>query len=155
MKIMVAGVLTREPVKVPEGEVPAVEGLRVALEAPATSHAHAYLEAPNGERIEIPESVYKALRQAVHLMARGDAVAIVPCNRQATTQQAADYLNVSRPFLIKLLNEGAIPYSSVGKHRRILFNDLMRYRAHRDADRRNRLARISKIGRELGMYNDR
>lgn len=152
---MIVGVLTRKPVSVPDQEVPAVEGLRAILETQTSSHAHAYLVAPNGKRIEIPESVYEALRRAVHVMARGDAVAIIPYNKQLTTQQAADFLNVSRPFLIKLLNGGTIPYSSVGKHRRIQFNDLVQYQVRRDADRRRRLAKITEIGRELGQYEDR
>lgn len=71
--------------------------------------------------------------------------------RRLTIQQAADILNISRPFLIKLLDEETIPYSIVGKYQRIQFSDLLQYQARRDADRRRRLAKITEIGRKLGL----
>ena len=62
-----------------------------------------------GEEIVLPESVVTALRQFAHYLANGKAVAIVPINKTLTTQEAADILNISRPYLIKLLDEGALP----------------------------------------------
>jgi excisionase family DNA binding protein len=85
----------------------------------------------NGEEILIPESVGNILRQAVQAMASEQAVSIVRYNRELTTQQAADILNVSRPFIVKLLDEGKIPCIKVGSHRRIHLKDLLAYKEQR------------------------
>lgn len=81
--------------------------------------------------IRLPASVVKLLTKAVHALAQGNAVAVTPIQADLTTQQAADLLNVSRPFLIKLLEDGKIPYYNVGSHRRIPYRELMEYRERR------------------------
>ena len=73
-------------------------------------------------------------------------------NRQLTTQQAADILNVSRLFLVKLLDEGAIPYIKVGFHRRIRFKDLIIYRERRKVMRRQGLKELTQFLQEEGFY---
>ena len=75
-------------------------------------------------------------------------------NRQLTTQQAADILNVSRPFLVKLLDEEAIPYIKVGSHRRIRFKDLIIYKEHRDSKRRKLLDQLIEMTEEAGLYEE-
>ncbi|SRR6266567_3101909 len=111
------------------------------------------LVGPDGERIELPQSVFQVLRQIIFYMMRGRAIFIVPENKQLTTQEAADILGVSRPYLIKLLDQRKIPYFKVGMHRRILFVDLMRYRKERDADRDKALEEIARVSQELGLYD--
>ena len=74
-------------------------------------------------------------------------------NRQLTTQQAADILNVSRLFLVKLLEEGAIPYIKVGSHRRIRFKDLIIYREQRKVMRRRGLKELTQFLQEEGFYD--
>ena len=106
----------------------------------------------NGEEIIIPESVCNILRQAVQAMASDEAVSIVRHNRELTTQQAADILNVSRPFLVKLLDEGAIPYIKVGSDRRIRFKDLIIYQEQRDRKRRKLLDQLIEMTEEAGLY---
>ena len=73
-------------------------------------------------------------------------------NLELTTQQAADILNVSRPFLVKLLDEGAIPYRTVGSHRRIRFKDLIIYREQRKVKRRQGLKELTQFLQEEGFY---
>ncbi|MEG4346155.1 excisionase family DNA-binding protein [Microcoleus sp. A003_D6] len=75
-------------------------------------------------------------------------------NRELTTQQAADIINVSRPFLVKLLDEGAIPYIKVGSHRRIQFKDLIIYKEHRDRKRRKLLDQLIEMTEEAGLYEE-
>ena len=75
-------------------------------------------------------------------------------NRQLTTQQAADILNVSRLFLVKLLDEGAIPYIKVGSHRRIRFKDLIIYREQRKVMRRQGLKELTQFLQDEGFYEE-
>ncbi|HTB17769.1 MAG TPA: helix-turn-helix domain-containing protein [Bryobacteraceae bacterium] len=77
-------------------------------------------------------------------MSQGKAVAVTSILRELTTQQAAEMLGVSRPFLIELLNKEQIPFHLVGTHRRIYLQDLLRYREHRDGQRRGILNRMAR-----------
>src|SRR5690348_15671230 len=82
------------------------------------SHTHALkLIGPGGEEVDLPNSVVDALRQIVSYLVRDKAVTVVPVDKTLTTQEAADILNVSRPYLIKLLEAGALPFTKVGSHR--------------------------------------
>lgn len=111
------------------------------------------LVGPDGEAIELPESLFNLLRQVVHNMAQGKAVTLVPSSRMLTTQQAADILNVSRPFLVKLLEAGELPFVKVGSHRRIRLDELITYKRLRDSQRRQGLARLTQLGEEMGDYD--
>jgi excisionase family DNA binding protein len=100
----------------------------------------------------LPLSVAQVLSRAVHELARGHAVTIVPVESELTTQQAADLLNVSRPFLIKLLDSGEIPCHRAGTHRRVRAADLLAYRDRRRAARRAALAEMAREAQEMGLY---
>ncbi|MBD6619645.1 helix-turn-helix domain-containing protein [Komarekiella sp. 'clone 1'] len=116
--------------------------------------SQAKLVGANGEQITIPDSVYQVLHQAVHAMALGKAISIVTQERELTTQQAAEFLNVSRPYLVKLLEQGDIPYIKVGSHRRVRFDDLMNYKKQRDEKRSQLLQELIEISEEAGLYED-
>lgn len=112
----------------------------------------AKLVGANGDAITIPESVYQVLRQVVHAMALGQAISIAPQEQEMTTQQAAEILNVSRPYLIKLLEQEAIPYIKVGSHRRVRYEDLIIYKQQRDAKRSNCLDELIQESQDMGLY---
>ncbi|MEU4540957.1 helix-turn-helix domain-containing protein [Streptosporangium sp. NPDC023825] len=83
--------------------------------------------------------------------AEGRGVSVIPSHAELTTQQAADILNVSRPYLIGLLESGAIPYRMVGKHHRITAEDLMEYKRRDDLKRRTAADDLAALGQELGL----
>jgi excisionase family DNA binding protein len=86
-------------------------------------------------------------------MAQGHAISLVPMHAELTTQQAADALNVSRPFLVKLLETNALPYRKVGTHRRVRYDDLMRYKHTIDAKRLDVLKALTAESEELNLYD--
>jgi excisionase family DNA binding protein len=86
------------------------------------------------DRVELPAEVYQVLRQVVEALQEGLAVTVAPQTVKLTTQQAAELLGVSRPTVIKLLDENKIPFDRVGSHRRILLRDLLAYRERRRAE---------------------
>jgi excisionase family DNA binding protein len=103
------------------------------------------------ESISIPVTAFRLLNSILTEMAKGNAVTLIPVHAELTTQQAADILNVSRPFLIEQLEKGVIPYRKVGTHRRVMFKDLMEYKQTMDHNRLKALEELSVIDQELGL----
>ena len=91
------------------------------------------------EPLVLPAPVLDLLLVILTEMAEGNAVTLIPIHAELTTQQAADLLNVSRPFVVDLLEKGQIPYRKVGTHRRILFRDLMEFKQRSDEKRKKAL----------------
>lgn len=87
-----------------------------------------------GDQVELPAELYGVLRQVVEALQQGLAVTVAPRTLTLTTQQAADLLGVSRPTVVKLLDDGKIPFERVGTHRRVLLPDLLAYRELRRAE---------------------
>jgi len=113
----------------------------------AKKQPKAKLIAPDGHELPLPPSMYEVLRQAAHQLAAGLAVSIVPIGMKLSTQQTADLLGVSRPHVVKLLEQGEIPYTRTGKHRRVLLSDVLAYRdrqAGRRSEALDELARLSE-----------
>lgn len=84
-------------------------------------------------------------------MAQGKAVSLVPSDSELTTQQAAEILNVSRPHLVKLLEERAIPFKKIGTHRRVLLEDLLTYQSGQQQVRNEQLQFLAQQAQELGL----
>jgi len=134
-----------------ERDIPRIRELQEFLRASASSGTQ--LISQDGRRLDIPNPIYDVLLRATQELAGGAAVALIPLPRELTTQQAADLLNVSRPFLIKLLDEGAIPYTRPRAHRRVLLSDVVAYKRRRDATRRAALSELIALAEEYGDYD--
>lgn len=106
---------------------------------------------PDGEEFVLPEVATRLLLHILDETANGNAVALVPLHAELTTQQAADTLNVSRPHLVKLIENGELPSRKVGTHRRVRMDDLMAYRDRAEAQRRQALADLAAETRMLGL----
>jgi excisionase family DNA binding protein len=103
------------------------------------------------ETVELPAVAVRLLVDLLTAMAEGHAVTLMPVHAELTTQQAADLLGVSRPFLVKQLTDNVIPYRKVGTHRRILYRDLMRYQQQVDERRLEALAELAQQAQELDL----
>ena len=101
--------------------------------------------------VELPTSALRLLVDILAELADGNAVKVVPVHAELTTQEAADLLNVSRPHLVKLLEEGVLPFHKTGKHRRIRFADLMEFKARRDQTSEQAMEQLAAQAQELGM----
>jgi excisionase family DNA binding protein len=139
-----------EPISMPESEVAQVEELRKLLQLGSPEFV-----GPDGtERIPLPPSIYKILKDVVGNMQRGRSIVLLPEDKAFTTQSAADFLGVSRPHFIKLLEEHRIPFHRTGSHRRVAFKDLVTYAKARDAERSWIINELAKEAFTDGLYND-
>jgi excisionase family DNA binding protein len=112
------------------------------------------LRPDNGEQdvvLEVPFGALELLRDLLREMGKGNAVSILPVNAELTTQEAADILNVSRPFVVQLVEEGRLPARRVGTHRRISVEDVMNYKRQDDEQRARVADELAREAREMGL----
>jgi excisionase family DNA binding protein len=105
------------------------------------------------EKIKIPLSALKLLGEILKAMGQGKLISIVPIATEVTTQAAAEMIGCSRPHLVKLLEEGQIAYTKVGKHRRIKFEDVMNYRNQLKHQQKQNIIDIMNLDEETGLYD--
>jgi excisionase family DNA binding protein len=101
--------------------------------------------------VKLPASATQLLIRILDEMSRGNAVTLIPVHAELTTQEAADLLQISRPSLIQLLDEGKIEFRLVGTHRRVRLDALMRYKRQVDAERRAALDELAAYDQEMGL----
>jgi excisionase family DNA binding protein len=133
-----------------------------ALAKKSSRQLEACLQQPDGLRLEVktetrteelvlPPSAVRLLLRVLTEMGQGNAVTLTPLRAELTSQQAADLLNVSRPHLVKLLDEGAIPSRKVGSHRRVRLQDLLIYKRDFQARREAALEELAALSQDLDM----
>lgn len=121
---------------------------RLLATKPAADRARVKLD---GRELILPRMALALLRDLLTEMAQGNAVTVVPTHAELTTQEAANLLNVSRPHLVKLLEEGGIPFSKAGAHRRIRYQDLKAYQQKREKGSHKLLDELVEQAQEHGM----
>ena len=105
------------------------------------------------EKIKVPLSVLKLLAKILKVTGEGKPISIVPIATEMTTQAAAEMLGCSRPHLVKLLEEGKIPFTKIGKHRRVKFEDIAGYKRKMKAEQKALIVEIMKSDEESGLYD--
>ena len=102
--------------------------------------------------VPIPREIAETLQKVLAIEVAGKSVRVVAEESEFTTQQAADYLNVSRPHVVKLIDEGSLPGYKVGSHRRVSLADLQKYKNERDARQRRAVAELTALSEDLELY---
>ena len=147
---------TLDPVRPAEGDVTAAVAALPRVREFLAAHPSAALvrlrDADDGQEVlTVPRGAVELLARILAHMANGQGVSVVPSNAELTTQQAADLLNVSRPFLIGLLNAGEIEYRLVGTHRRIRAESLTAYLREDDRRRREAADELTALNQEMDL----
>ncbi len=109
------------------------------------------VEGDDSEVLVVPRASAAMFAQLLATLEAGQGVTLIRADAQLTTQQAADLLNVSRPYLIGLLESGQIGYTKVGRHRRVAFAALMEYKRHADQKARVAADELAALGQEVGL----
>ena len=139
----------------PETEMPTPQDTELATRASQVlarrAEAEVKVRLDDNTEVTLPRAAARLLHYLLTQMSLGNAVTLIPIHAELTTQEAADYLNVSRPHLIKLLTMKRIPFHMAGTHRRIKFSHLEAYRKHAEKERETAMEELAKQAQELGM----
>lgn len=129
----------------------ALKTLRRAVEAHADPHQPVEMKVTDGGQLEMPRAAADLMMRILGKMAAGQGVTVVPMNAELTTQQAADILNVSRPYLVGLLEAQEITYRKVGTHRRVLAESLYDYTRRTSVAQKDAADELSALGQDMGL----
>ena len=127
-----------------------VMSFRSAISGRKSDTVHISIQ-DSGESFTMPRKALEFLSLILSIMAEGKAVSLIPSESELSTQQAADMINVSRPHIVKLLEQGIIPFKKAGSHRRILLEDLMKYASQLDETRQKNLKFLAAQAQELNL----
>ena len=144
------------PVKLPPEKTESANRALTRVRSYLSAHqdlGQIHVTVEDGERapLTLPREAVELLAALLAHLGAGRAVSVVPSDAELTTQQAADMLNVSRPFLIGLLDAEEIEYRTVGTHRRIKASSLMEYKRRDDQRRREAADELTELGQEMGL----
>lgn len=129
----------------------AIRGLRRVQEVHGDSQEPVEIRLDQDEVIEVPRAALDLMIRVLGKMAAGQGVTVVPMHAELTTQQAADLLNVSRPYLIKLLEAGDIDFRKVGTHRRVMADSLYAFKRKDALARRDATDELTRLSQDLGL----
>lgn len=139
----------------PDATMPTQQDAKLATQASQVlapkAEAELTVTLDDGTKLTLPRAATRLLHHLLTQMSLGNAVTLIPIHAELTTQEAADYLNVSRPFLVKLLETDRIPFHRVGTHRRVRFTDLESFRKRTEQERQEAMQELAKQAQELGM----
>lgn len=141
-----SGTLTLDPDK--DSLQKEAKPLAEVLRAPERT---ATLIGPKGDEIELPTPIFDALAVIAEALLRGNGVSVIPLHHLLTTNEAAELINVSRPYLVRLLKEKRIPYEMVGTHRRVRLGDALTFRQQREKQRHDALQNLVRQSEKLGL----
>ena len=142
------------PVAAPPEQREEVSAVFELLDRVGHQRGRCRIVGPDGQEILIPESMFYVFERVAEVLAHGDAVTVLPVGQQLTTQQAADILNVSRQYLVRLLDDGRIPFRKTGSHRRVRMEDLLAFKRQRDRDRMASLDDLSQLSQDFEGYEE-
>lgn len=146
--------MTRPQYLPAEVEIQAISDIAgMMLSVDTESGRHPALVGPRGEHIELPQSVCRVLIAAVEHLRRHESVCVLSPDQELSTQEAANMLSISRPYVVRLVDSGVIPGRRVGSHRRLRLEDVERYRMERDQRRRSNLHAMVREAEDQGLYD--
>jgi excisionase family DNA binding protein len=126
--------------------------LAIALQPSASRGPRVQVIDRDGHRIDLPETLATVVARAASLMSEGHKVSVIADDEMLTTQAAAERLNVSRQYVVRLVDQGTLPSIKVGTHRRLRLADVLVYKAQRDVDRDAALDRLAAMSEDVGGY---
>lgn len=135
--------------------VPSEEDAKLATETSRILSKHSdqnlHVQLDDGQPLPLPRAIQELISHLLVEMSQGNAVTLIPVHAEMTTQEAADFLNVSRPYLVKLLETNQIPHHKVGTHRRVRFNDLKAFKQRQAEAKAAALDELTAQAQELNM----